>query len=295
MAKNKMTDSAIMLRRDVEHRINKARAIIEPALPKHVDFESMVAKAFLEIHSNPELQKDPPVAPVTVFWAFVHATSLGLSVGRASEEAYILPFRDKNSPFRRATLVLGYKGLTKLAYQHPRVGSINCRYVCENDVFDIDLGSEPKVTFKPNMLADRGSVIGAFAVVDIAPERGSQVGKIIEVMARREIDKVRASARGSDDPSSPWNTWYEEMAVKTVLRRALKRSPRSSEVDRALQLESAFERGETPPGEVETPFEEEPKNGGRAASAKDRVRQKATREPEPEGDGMPMQDGPEVG
>jgi recombination protein RecT len=275
-------DYSIQLKKEVEKRIAKARSAIEPALPKHVNFDAMVAKTFLEIHSNRELQKSPPVSPVSVFWAFVHATSLGLSIGKYSEEAYIVPFREKDNPNRRAQLIIAYKGMIKLAYQHPLIAAINTHYVCENDQFDADLGSTPKILFRPNIREERGPLIAAFSVIEMSKRTDdAHVAKIIELMSRRDIDKVRASARNSQDPSSPWNTWYEEMASKTVLRRTLKRAPKSTELDKAFTIERQFEEGELLPGENDE-FEDATGtalpdgNGGRTQEMKGRLKAKAS-------------------
>ena len=65
-----------------------------------------------------------------------------------------------------------------------------------------------------------------------------------EVMTREEVELVRRSSRASTD--TPWTTYYNEMAKKTVFRRLCKWLPYSSELDKALQIsdaEYAFPQG----------------------------------------------------
>ena len=243
--KNEKTTKAIQLRKEVESRIERTRYMVEPALPSSVKFDEMKAKALLEIQSNPALAE---ATPASVFWSFVHATSLGLSVSRVSGEAFIVPFKEKGVP--KAQLIIGYKGMVKLAYQHPKIIDINSYTVFEEDEFEVDFGSEPRIVFRPEVDGKRQKVRAAFCVVTILGRR-DKTGKVMQMMTVDEINKVRDSARNSDSPRSPWKTWYEEMCRKTVLRRTLKTVPRSSEVDRALALEDSYEAGVLPPGEIE--------------------------------------------
>jgi recombination protein RecT len=259
---------AIQLRKNVESRIERARGIIQPALPTTVKFEEMKAKALLEIQSNPGLAN---ATPVSVFWAFVHATSLGLSVSRVAEEAHIVPFSERGEV--KAQLLIGYKGMAKLAYQHPKIIDINSYTVFDEDSFEVDLGSEPRISFCPDMDGKREQVRAAFCVVTILGRR-DKVGKVMQLMTKAELDKVRASSRGNENPKGPWVNWYEEMCRKTVLRRTLKTVPRSSEIDRAMALEDSYEVGILPPGEVEV-IDTQDKPKPRSARMKDAVSKQA--------------------
>lgn len=265
---NDRNTKAIQLRQNVEGRINKARAVIEPALPKGVDFNEMRAKAFLELHANKDIAD---ATPISVFWGIVHATSLGLSVSKVNQEAHLVPFKDKGT--EKAQLVIGYRGLLKLAYQHPKILDINVQAVFEDDEFEIELGSEPSIVFRPDLDAKREKVYAAFCVVTLLGKR-DKTGKVMQVMSRHELEKVRDSSRGSKNPQGPWNLWFEEMCKKTVLRRTLKSVPRSSELDQALSIENSYEQEEP---EIIGDYEEEPapKPKGRVAKAREAVSQRA--------------------
>jgi len=262
-----------LLRKDVEGQIERARALIEPALPKQCDFKQLVAKTLVAIQSTPGLVG---TNPVSVFWCFVHAAELGLSLDVSSQEAHIIPFDDKkHGTGKRAKLITGYRGLIKLAMQHEKVVSVRAKAVREKDTFDYDEGSSPFVVHKKYLKGPPGDVIAAYTVIDLINN-----GKLVDVMPRFDIDKVRAMSRGSTDADSPWMKWYEEMAAKTSLRRALKQGPRTVEVEKALALEDAAEAGVTEPGEeiVVRRTAQQPRQTRTAA-----VRQRAARSsPEPE-------------
>lgn len=119
-------------------------------------------------------------------------------------------------------------GILKLMRNTGEIASIVCEIVGANDEFDYQLGDDPYITHKPN-LDDRGDVIAAYAV--ISTKDGA---KYRDVMSRGEIEKVRRTSRAQN---GPWNTWFEEMAKKTVLRRLAKRCPLST--DKLLDLSSA--------------------------------------------------------
>ncbi|MFA4971380.1 MAG: recombinase RecT [bacterium] len=267
-------DSAItLLRKDVESQIERARALIEPALPKSCDFKQLVAKTLVAIQSTPSLAD---TNAVSIFWCFVHAAELGLSLDVSSQEAHIIPFEDKkHGRGKRAKLITGYRGLVKLALQHPKVLSVHARAVCEKDKFEYDEGSTPFVVHKRFLGSDHpGEVIAAYAVISL--QNG---GRIVGVMSRFDVDKVRAMSRGSSDPDSPWTKWYDQMAAKTVLRNTLKQSPRSVEAEKALALEDAAEQGVIEPGEEIVVAKRGQPAQGRVSRMRGRVAQQAEAEP----------------
>jgi recombination protein RecT len=60
----------------------------------------------------------------------------------------------------------------------------------------------------------------------------------VEVMSRSQVDAIRARSRSGSN--GPWVTDYDEMAKKTVVRRALKYCPLSSErYEKALEHDNA--------------------------------------------------------
>jgi len=62
----------------------------------------------------------------------------------------------------------------------------------------------------------------------------------VVIYSRAEIDEVRASSKGASRSDSPWNTWYDRMALKTVIHRLEHFVPTSAEYRRE-QLRAAAE------------------------------------------------------
>jgi hypothetical protein len=62
----------------------------------------------------------------------------------------------------------------------------------------------------------------------------------VVIYSRAEIDEVRAASKGANRSDSPWNNWYDRMALKTVIHRLEHFVPTSAEYRRE-QLRAAAE------------------------------------------------------
>lgn len=56
-------------------------------------------------------------------------------------------------------------------------------------------------------------------------------------MNLEEIEAIKACSKGSNLPSSPWQTFPSEMAKKTVIRRLCKYLSLSPEMDAAIAID----------------------------------------------------------
>ena len=101
--------------------------------------------------------------------------------------------------------------------------------VYENDVFQYELGLNPKLVHKP-ALENRGDIKLFYAVYKL--QNG---GLGISVMTKADMDShAREYSKGFESSYSPWKTNYEEMAKKTVIRKALKYAPLRTDFSKAL-------------------------------------------------------------
>lgn len=120
---------------------------------------------------------------------------------------------------------------------------ITAHVVYAVDFFEFELGLEPRLVHVPAPLgAERGEPIGAYAYgTDV--KSGHKYGP--EVMDKAEIEKVRAVSRAKH-AKAPWQTWWSEMARKTVARRLFKSLPLHDEsVNRLLaSVDAEFEHPE---------------------------------------------------
>lgn len=135
-----------------------------------------------------------------------------------------------------------YAGLLKKARQSKEISSIATHVVFQKDRFEYKLGDEEKIIHEPYMgTEDRGPVIAAYCIAQL---KDGTVHR--EVMTRGDIEKVRKTSKSGDkngQPSGIWAQWYDEMARKTVFRRASKWLPQS--IDKEGNEIRIFDNDET--------------------------------------------------
>lgn len=255
---------------------------IQAALPKHMTAERMARIALTEFSRNPKLQE---CDPISFLGSVVQSAQLGLEIGLCGQ-AYLVPFKGK------IQLIPGYRGLMDLVRRSGQVTHFSPHEVKENDHFDYAYGLNPVLEHKPAM-KDRGETIYAYVVAWLRNGASD-----FEVMSTEDIEVIRKrapSAKRECAPSakreSPWDTDWDEMAKKTVIRRLCKRLPVSIELQNAIALEDLHEAGKVQPNASILTMEPEDHSivdlTEEPATATDKVKEKvkaqATREPGEEG------------
>jgi len=204
---------------------------IQAALPKHITADSMWRICLTQLRINPELGK---CSPESFMGAMLQAAQLGLRPGTLGE-AYLIPRWNAKTRTVECNFQPGYQGIVQLAYRSAEVSDISAYPVFEGDFFDYALGDAAHIDHKPNMEAERTAATMTMAYAVIKLVNG---GIIRHVMTRGEIDKVRdrfAPRNKEGKVVGPWVTDYLPMACKTVLLRALKFAPKSTELTKAIE------------------------------------------------------------
>ena len=161
------------------------------------------------------------------------AAQLGMEPNTPLGQAYLLPYYNSKKRCLECQFQLGYKGLIDLAYRSGEVSTIQAHVVYENDKFSYAYGLEPQLEHVPAM-GDRGSPTHVYAVF-----RTKDGGYSFGVMS---IDDVRRHAQrySKSFENGPWQTNFEEMAKKTVLKRVLKYAPLKSDFVRGVSQDGAI-------------------------------------------------------
>jgi recombination protein RecT len=217
--------------------LTKMEGTLTDALPKHVTPQRMIKTMLVACNRTPDLLK---CTQASILETINRAAELGLDLSGTLGEAYPVPFKNRvgDTWQHQATLIIGYRGLAKLARQSGEVARIDADIVCENDEFQYSKGSDGKLSFRPN-LANRGKPFGAFAFVQF--KDGDQQ---YDFMNLDEIEAIRKRSKSGSDrngnPVGPWKTDWAEMAKKTVFRRLAKWLPLSAEkFTQAVELDNA--------------------------------------------------------
>lgn len=216
-----MTGTALTIREMLEQK----QADIRQLLPAHVDVNRFIKSALLAVARNKDLQK---CTPASVFTAIVNAAELGLDFTPVKGRAYLIPFN--NHGVSEAMFMPGYRGFIHLATKNGPVTNIIPNLVYEKDVFEMTYGSEPRLFHKPCLDADRGAFKGAYAIAYLPG-----AFPIWNYMTKEKLEKIKNSSKAK---SGPWQTWEEEMQLKSTVRGIFKILPSNDDVDRALEADN---------------------------------------------------------
>lgn len=169
------------------------------------------------------------------------SAELKLYCGVSQECAYV-PFFNGQRKVTEAKFMPMYRGLLKLAHQHPDVSGINAGVVYDEDTFEFEFGTSNFLRHKPTYSHNRGDIVAAYAIATVKGE------KVFCVLSRDEIDSIknRSKAASSQYGDSPWkhedNYDFDEMCKKTALKRLCKIIPYSLELASAIDYDNKIER-----------------------------------------------------
>lgn len=189
-------------------------------LPKH-----MTADRFTRITLTC-LTKTPKLAECTqqsVMLCLLNLSQMGLEPD--GRNAHLIPYENRKLGIVECQLIVDYKGYVELVMRSGLVSRIHADKICENDVFEYDMGEVKK--HAPNFREERGKPYAYYVLVEM--KDGSRK---TEVMSLDEVDSIRKRSRASG--SGPWVTDYDEMAKKTVFRRCQKWLTLSPEIRELL-------------------------------------------------------------
>lgn len=197
---------------------------IKKALPSVITPERFTRMVLSALSSTPKLAE---CSPQSFLAAMMTAAQLGVEPNTALGQAYLLPYRNHGN--MECQFQLGYKGLIDLAYRSGEVSVIQAHTVYENDVFEYELGMDPKLRHVPAK-ADRGEAVAYYAMF-----KTKDGGYGFEVMSVDDVQRhAQRYSKSYGSGSSPWRSNFDEMAKKTVLKRALKYAPLKSDFVRGV-------------------------------------------------------------
>lgn len=191
---------------------------IKKALPSVITPERFTRMVFTALSSIPKLQQ---CTPQSFLGAMMQAAQLGLEPNTPIGQAYLIPYGNV------CQFQLGYKGLLDLAYRSGEIKDIQAHEVHENDEFEYELGLEPKLKHIPAK-NNRGTVTMYYAVWHTKTG-----GYGFEVMSKDDVLEF-AQKKSKSFRKGPWQTDFDAMAKKTVLKQALKYAPIATDFVKAV-------------------------------------------------------------
>ncbi len=224
-----------------KHVLDRGIEQIKMALPKHID-PIRFYRVILTAMQSPPKPGQLGILDCTqesVFSCMLTCAQLGLEPNGPQGHAYLIPFRDNNAQQVVCTLVVGFRGLIKLARNSGEIAAVNARVVHDKDRFEYQFGLHEDCIHVPTDEEDPGPVIAAYAVWRLKDGTSS-----FDVMTKRELDRIKN--RKKLPAFSPWHSDEEEMQKKTVLRRSSKTVPNSIELTKGLEANDRQEEGLAP-------------------------------------------------
>lgn len=207
-----MTTEITAPRRDLKSIINSdsMREQFRKALPKHLSPERFARICITALTRSPKLLA---CTPESMMRCLLDLSSMGLEPD--GRRAHLIPYGTE------CTLILDWKGIAELVMRSGLVSSIHSDKVCENDTFVVDRGRI--VTHTIDYKQERGAPYAYYVLVTMRD--GSEKS---EVMTKAECEAIRNRSKAGK--AGPWVTDFDEMAKKTVFRRASKWLPLSPEI-----------------------------------------------------------------
>lgn len=204
---------------------------IEKALPSVITPERFTRIALTAYSRNEKLQE---CTEESFLGSMMQAAQLGVEPNTPLGQAYLIPYRNKG--VMEVQFQLGYRGMIDLAYRSGEVQNIQAHEVYENDTFEYELGLEPKLRHIP-ALKDRGEVILYYAVFKL-----TNGGVGFEVMSKEDVEAF-AKKKSKTYGTGPWQSDFDAMAKKTLVKRLLKFAPLKSDFVRAVTADETIKSG----------------------------------------------------
>lgn len=175
--------------------------------------------AIQAFQKNDYLAKVAMANPSSAQNAIINVAAIGITLNPAAKLAYLVP-RDGG-----VHLDISYMGLLHLAQGSGAIQWGQCKLVHASDTYESN-GLDKAPTHRYNAFGDRGPVVGGYCTVKTA-----QGDYLTEEMSLAEIKQVEASSKAKN---GPWQKWWDEMARKTIVKRASKYWPRCERLDNAI-------------------------------------------------------------
>ena len=205
---------------------------IQKALPSVITPERFSRMVLTAISKNPKLGE---CTPESFLGAMMQAAQLGVEPNTPLGQAYLIPY--KNHGILECQFQIGYKGLIDLAYRSGEITDIAAHEVREGDKFEYELGLDPKLKHIPAM-KERGAVILYYAVFHTKAG-----GYGFEVMSSEDVMRhMKQYSKAEEKGFSPWQSNFDEMAKKTVVKKLLKYAPIKTEFIKAVAADETIKK-----------------------------------------------------
>jgi recombination protein RecT len=190
---------------------------------RSINFEREAGFAVQILQNNSYLLGVAEKDRASIQAAVTNVSAIGISLNPARKQAYLVPRGGK------VCLDISYMGLLDLAIASGSIQWGQAEVVCEEDTFTLrGFDKAPLHDFAP-FSKTRGAVVGVYVVVKTA--NGDY---LTDTMTIAEVMAIKARSETGKKDTGPWKTDFNEMAKKTVIKRAYKTWPKTERLDTAI-------------------------------------------------------------
>jgi recombination protein RecT len=211
------------------------KKVLAELLKQHaINPAQFVQIVLTEVKRSPKMMEAFQNNPSSLFASIIYCAQLGLSPSEMSGEFYFIPFKGMIKP------VIGYKGIVALMTRNKAVSMITAESVHGNDIFEYELGLEPKLVHKPiSTIRNSKNLTHIYVIAKL--ENGE---KVFKVMSVDEIKSVMNTMKEVNtlyfnDAKDPM-LW---MPKKTCIKQLSKLLPKDYYGSQALGMDDKIEGG----------------------------------------------------
>jgi recombination protein RecT len=228
---------------------------IQRALPQGMDADRIARLFFTEVRKSRNAKAagtaqhslDECTAE-SITGALLTSSALGLEPG-INGECYLIPYRDNKRRVVECQFIMGYQGIVKLFWQHPRAARIDAQTVYSSDQFTYSKGLRPTLEHIP--VEDNEAVpTHYYGIVEVT---GAQ--PLWDVFTAGQVKLLRRGKVGSSGNIPDPMRWMER---KTALKQVLKLAPKTTRLDLALTADEQTGRELVHSRGIELPAAVEP-------------------------------------
>lgn len=220
--------------------LDKYKAQISLALPKHLNADRMARLALTEFSKNPKLQE---CEPTSIIGSIMTASTLGLEIG-VNGQCYMVPYKQNKKVGNKWTSTMicqcipGWKGLVDLVNRGGK-GTVFTGVIFSDQKYTFTDGARRDlVIHNETDLEDADDITHAYAIGWV---KGADI-PIIELWRVSKITKHREKYNKVGESHYSFKD-FEMYARKIPLLQVLKYMPQSIEMQKAVEISEAQETG----------------------------------------------------
>jgi recombination protein RecT len=219
---------------DVFALITQMKPAFQQALGDPRMAERFARVAITEVRKNPMLGK---CDAISLIGGMMQAAQLKLEFTLGF--AYLIPYWSAKRNCYEAQFQIGYQGYMDLFYRHPLASELYAEIVYQNDRLRVTKGTDRSITHEPCTDRDPGPAIGYYAVARL---KTGAMNFIYLSKVEMELYRDRYAKKDKFGRQGVWDSEFDGMALKTVVKRVLKLMPKSVELAAAMDVDEGVKR-----------------------------------------------------